>query len=119
MSPLKHWINSGAPWVWLNAAAVSCCILLVLGLMYLIAVPGLGNFWPTEVQELDVINAEGERLTVAGQVRESEDIDAQRLRESGLSVPEDKETARRHLLKIGNRELSGQDFIWVPELQVE
>jgi len=45
MNPgIRQWIASGAPWVWLNAAAVSACILLVAGLLALIAWRGLGHF---------------------------------------------------------------------------
>ena len=119
MSPVKKWIDSGAPWVWLNAAAVSCCILLVLGLMLMIAVPGLGHFWPDKVWELNLRDAGGETRTLAGQLQLSERVDAQRLRESGVPVPEGQNMATRHLVKVGNREIGGQDFIWVPEVQVE
>jgi phosphate transport system permease protein len=116
---IRQWIDSGAPWVWLNASAVSCCILLVLGLVLMIAVPGLGHVWPTEVQELVLSDASGERRTIAGQVQSSETVDAQRLRESGVLVPDGQDMAKRYLVKVGNREIGGQDFIWVPEIQIE
>ncbi|MDX1460610.1 MAG: phosphate ABC transporter permease PstA [Xanthomonadales bacterium] len=114
---VKQWIASGAPWVWLNAAAVACCILLVLGLMAMIAVPGLGHFWPARVHQVNIIE-DGEQQVLAGQIRDSESVDAQRLRESGLPVPESLESVRRYLLKVGNRDVTGQDFVWVPELLI-
>ena len=103
--------------MWLNAAAVACCILLVLGLMAMIAVPGLGHFWPARVHQVNIIE-DGEQQVLAGQIRDSESVDAQRLRESGLPVPESLESVRRYLLKVGNRDVTGQDFVWVPELLI-
>jgi len=118
MNTVKQWIDSGAPWVWLNAAAVSCCILLVLGLMLMIAIPGLGHFWPAQVWELKLQEPGSGARVIAGQIQDSERVDAQRLRESGVPVPPEQEMASRHLIKVGNRDVGGQDFVWVPEIQV-
>ena len=118
MKNLRKWIASGAPWVWLNAAAVSCCILLVLGLLTLIAIPGLGHFWPAEVREIQLPGPDGVKTAVAGQVRDREEVAAERLRESGTAIPEGDVTASRFLLKVGNRDLTGQDFVWIPEFNV-
>ena len=41
--------KSGTPWVWLNAAAVSISMVMVIGLLILIAVRGLGHFWPKTI----------------------------------------------------------------------
>ena len=38
MDSVRTWFRSGMPWVWLNAAAVSVSILLVVGLLALIGV---------------------------------------------------------------------------------
>jgi phosphate transport system permease protein len=46
-------------------------------------------------------------------------VDAQRLRESGVPVPDAQDVAKRYLVKVGNREIGGQDFIWVAEIQIE
>jgi len=118
MAKVDTWIKSGAPWVWLNASAVSCCILLVLGLMLMIAVPGFGHFWPSKVHEIVTRNDQG-RTVLAGQIQDREEVSAQRLRESGLDVPERYESVQRFLLKVGNRDVSGEDFVWVPELIIE
>ena len=115
---IKQWFDSGAPWIWLNASAVSASILLVLGLLALITWRGMGHFWPAEVVELRYQPAGGEVVTIAGQVREYEDVSPERLRESGVDVPPDVEMVERMLLKVGNRELYGQDFRWllVPDI---
>ena len=46
---LQNWFNSGEPYIWLNAGAVSLSIIMVVGLIALIAVRGLGHFWPENV----------------------------------------------------------------------
>jgi phosphate transport system permease protein len=112
---LTRWIGHGTPWVWLNAAAVSACILLVVGLLLLIAVRGAGHFWPTAVEEIVYQNAAGETIKLAGQIREKETVTAARLRESGVEVAEGTELVHRFLLKTGNRDIYASDFIWILE----
>src|SRR5690554_1072925 len=99
---LARWISDGTPWIWLNAAAVSACILLVVGLLLLIAVRGMGHFWPAPVEEIIYQNTAGDTVKLAGQIIETETITAARLRESGVEVAEGTEWVTRLLLKTGN-----------------
>ena len=46
---MKLWFKSGAPWIWLNAAAVSTSLIMIVGVLGLVAVRGVGNFWPHQV----------------------------------------------------------------------
>jgi phosphate transport system permease protein len=113
LKALTKWIAHGTPWVWLNAAAVSASILLVVGLLGLIGVRGMGHFWPLVVQKIVYQQEDGNEVIVAGQVREDEKVTAARLRESGLEVAADSEFVTRYLIKTGNRDISGQDFRWI------
>jgi phosphate transport system permease protein len=113
MKALTKWIADGTPWVWLNAAAVSASILLVVGLLLLIGVRGMGHFWPLAVQEFVYVEEDGSEIVLAGQVREEETVTARRLREAGLELDEDIEFVTRYLLKTGNRDITGQDFRWI------
>jgi len=113
MKALLKWIADGTPWVWLNAAAVSASILLVVGLLALIGVRGMGHFWPLAVQKIVYQQTDGSELILAGQIREEEKVTARRLRESGLEVAENTEFVTRYLLKTGNRDIMGQDFRWI------
>jgi len=115
VSPLQTWIRGGAPWVWLNAAAVSTSILLVVGLLALISARGMGHFWPATVHEIVYQEADGTRTRLAAQIRDRERVKASRLVESGVQVEPGVETVERILLKTGNRDLGGQDFRWVLE----
>ncbi len=113
MTSFKKWIATGAPWIWLNAAAVTACLLLVIGLLSLIAWRGLGHFWPAPVHEWVVQTEDGGQVTLAGQLRQEETVEAERLREAGFDLSGDAEQVKRTLLKVGNRDVTGQDFVWV------
>lgn len=115
MKGIAKWVADGTPWVWLNAAAVSASLLLVLGLLLLIGVRGLGHFWPLTVQEIVYQDADGTEVVIAGQERAKEKVTAIRLRESGVAVAEDTEFVTRYLLKTGNRDVTGKDFRWLLE----
>ena len=109
---LKEWTKSGEPWVWLNAGAVAICLIMVVGLLSLIAVRGLGHFWPANIHQADYTE-NGNTLRMAGELVEIENVPAAQLRESGVNVPEGLEFMQRDLMKIGNRDVGGSDFIWV------
>jgi phosphate transport system permease protein len=99
--------------VWLNAAAVSICMVLVFGLLTLIAIRGLGHFWPSPVVVFDYQPPDGERVTVIGELHDEESISAIRMAESGVPVPEGLRRITRYLIKTGNRDVFGADFRWL------
>jgi phosphate transport system permease protein len=88
--------------------------VMVVGLLGLIAVRGLGHFWPSAVYEFSYQAEDDgdERTTVLGHLRGSETLPAAVVREAGFAVPEDHVVATRHLFKVGNRDVTGQDFVW-------
>ncbi len=118
MKPLKPWIASGAPWIWLQAAAVALSLVLVFGVIFLLATRGLAHFWPAPVEEWVVAEDGGEQRVLVGQLHRSERVDAERLREAGVTFPESERRVLRHLLKTGNRDLTGQDFTWVLDREI-
>ncbi|WP_028468164.1 phosphate ABC transporter permease PstA [Neptunomonas japonica] len=107
-----EWTKSGSPWVWLNAGAVAICVIMVVGLLSLIAVRGLGHFWPADIQQA-TYSLNGEKSRVIGEIVESEQVPAEQLRDAGVIVPEGTLMMRRDLMKIGNRDVTGTDFTWV------
>ena len=113
-----NWIKSGEPWVWLNAAAVSVCILLVGGLLFLITIRGAGHFWPQSVYEFTVADAGGNPSRVVGQIRETERVPLERLGAEADTLAGKDGLVTRLLLKTGNRELNGQDFAWILQERV-
>ncbi|WP_419832559.1 phosphate ABC transporter permease PstA [Endozoicomonas atrinae] len=108
-----EWVKSGSPWVWLNAGAVAISLVLVIGLLGLIAVRGLGHFWPGQIIVADYQPPGQTIRMVAGEITDSEEVPATRLVSSGLEVVDGQELYTRDLLKQGNRDLSGADFVWI------
>jgi len=115
----KVWFKSGSPWVWLNAGAVSISVIMVVGLLGLIAVRGLDHFWPASVIEADLLAQDGSRRVIAGEIVQTENVSAAQLISSGVDLPEDVEFAKRYLLKVGNRDVSGSDFAWALDRTME
>jgi phosphate transport system permease protein len=110
----RQWVNSGAPWIWINAAAVAASLIMVVGLLVLIARNGLGHFWPATVWEIQYQVGDGSVQRLVGEIRASEEIAAERLREAGEPLDAGAgELVERYLLKTGNRDVSGLDFRWI------
>ena len=110
---ITKWFSSGSPWVWLNAGSVSISLILVLGLLALIAVRGLGHFWPGEVM-VGKYQIPGQApVAIAGEIVDTEQVTASRLVAAGAPVTGKQEFYTRHLIKTGNRDVTGSDFVWV------
>lgn len=117
---LKKWFDTGTPWIWLNASAVSISIIMVVGLLLLILVRGMGHFWPSAIIEADYIEDNGQEIRLAGEIHTTETVPAARLRSAGISLDDQSATEfTRHLLKVGNRDISGRDFRWVLDYRMK
>jgi len=110
---LKSWFDTGTPWIWLNAGAVSVSVLLVLGLLALIAVRGLGHFWPKAIAEFEYTESDGTIVTMAGELVDHESVPRSRVVETDARIPADADFIERYLVKTGNRDYLGMDFVWV------
>jgi phosphate transport system permease protein len=110
----RDWVDSGAPWIWLNAGAVAGALVMVIGLLLLVAARGLGHFWPADVIVFDYLEG-GETRKVMGEVVDSEIIAGDRLRHLGIQPVAGTTGVTRLLIKIGNRDLTGNDFQWFLE----
>jgi phosphate transport system permease protein len=109
---MKAWFRTGTPWIWLNAGAVSLSLVMVVGLLVLIAVRGLGHFWPAAILETTYQQPDGATIRLLGELSRSETLTAAVMRDAGIDVPVDQEFVTRHLVKLGNRDLTGTDFRW-------
>ncbi|MTI15321.1 phosphate ABC transporter permease PstA [Sansalvadorimonas verongulae] len=112
---VKSWFKSGSPWVWMNASAVAISLVMVIGLLALIAVRGLGHFWPSAIMMAEYSVPGHTSSAVMGQLADDEEIPAQRLIDAGFTGLAEEELVTRQLLKVGNRDVSGSDFVWVVE----
>lgn len=111
---VKQWFASGSPWVWLNGAAVAISVIMVVGLLALIASRGLGHFWPAAVMEAQVQQAD-KQVAVIGSIADEEWVSAEQLRDTGVEIAAGQDSAKRLLLKAGNKDVTGADFVWVLE----
>lgn len=110
---VSEWVKSGDPWVWLNAGAVAISVIMVVGLLLLIAVRGLGHFWPADVVEARYELPGQPAYKLIGERVESVEVPVAQLREAGISIPGDFDLMQRTLIKTGNRDVYGSDFRWV------
>ena len=111
---LKTWFKSGTPWIWMNAGAVSIAVIMTVGLMMVIAVRGLGHFWPADLIEADYQVPGQQAKVMAGEITQIEEVPRARLAASGLPVDvKGGEFMTRELFKVGNRDVYGADFTWV------
>lgn len=102
------WYRSGSPWVWLNAGAVTVCMLMVIGLIAVIAVRGFGHFWTPALIEVAYTNDNGVTETLLGRVLVTEPV------ADGDSGKINKK-AKQALIDTANRDLAAEAYRWLPE----
>ncbi len=117
VSPMQ-WLRSGEPMIWFNAAAVSISLIAVVGLISLLAVRGFGHFWPAQILQGDLVSGES-RKPLIGEPVEQLEVSGEQLREAGFTLKGAGPFFGRTLLKQGNRDFLGSDFVWVIDEQME
>lgn len=115
---IKLWFKSGAPWIWLNAAAVSACLIMVIGVLSLIVVRGIGHFWPSQVIQLSYQQDDGSLQTIIGEHIDTSITPKAMAEANGFKMAEDEDTLVRYLMKTGNRDVTGTDFRWILERNI-
>ena len=116
---IKAWFKSGTPWVWLNAAAVSACLIMVLGVLGLILVRGAGHFWPSQVVQFSYQEAGGEIQTIIGEHIDTSITPAAMAKSTGYKMADDEDTLVQYLIKAGNRDITGTDFRWILQRNIK
>lgn len=127
MNKFFTWWKSGAPYIWLNAGAVSISLVVVVGLILMIAAKGMGHFWLSDIVALDYRTSALEDSTkLVGEITGTEFVDAEQYLDSlspeikakAMEKIGDARTVERWLLKTGNREILGRDFRWLDSFWV-
>lgn len=113
----EAWFKSGVPWVWMNAGAVSVCLIMVFAVLGLITVRGVGHFWPTEVAQFSYQD-NNKTMPLFGEKVDSTVTPAAMARANGFTLAPDEEVLIRHLVKVGNRDVTGADFRWIEQRNV-
>ncbi|MFN3712062.1 MAG: phosphate ABC transporter permease PstA [Alcanivoracaceae bacterium] len=113
MSSNKGFFASGTPWIWLNAGAVAISMVMVIGLLGLIAVRGLGHFWPAEIVQFEYRDRNGSTEVIMGEIVRDQIISGAIVIDSGRpDLAEREDLVTRFLIKRGNRDVNSRDFMW-------
>ncbi len=115
---MKAWFRTGTPWIWLNAGAIALSLVMVLGVLGLITVQGASHFWPADLQQVKLTQADGSSKMLLAEVVRTEEVSATVLKDSGIELSGNAEFYQRLLLKVGNRDLYGRDFSWFLQPQL-
>ncbi|CAA9891148.1 Phosphate transport system permease protein PstA [Candidatus Methylobacter favarea] len=116
---MRVWFKSGAPWIWLNAAAVSICLIMVVGVLVLVMVRGVGHFWPGKVAQL-IYQEEGEQPQILiGEIVDTTITPALMAKASGFKMTDEEDTLVQYQIKTGNRDVTGADFRWIEERKIK
>ncbi len=97
---MKLFWKTGEPFVLATGAALAIILVMSLALVGVVMTNGLGYFWPRELVKLELKDG----TSLLGQITQEEKNPI-----SGL---------RRLQLKVGNRDVFGQDFRWVDEKEI-
>ena len=116
---IKTWFKSGLPWIWMTAGAVSINLLLVIGLLMLIAVRGLGHFWPADILEYHYQDRQGQNSVIIGEEVDESLLHKAQAVEAGLEVLNGVDYLQQYLIKTGNRDILGRDFIWIQDQYIQ
>jgi phosphate transport system permease protein len=96
MARFAESFRRGGAFIWASGAVLAFCLAMILGLVGFLAAKGLGTFWPS-----DLVQIETPEGPVLGEI-------------TALEPARGEEPARTQF-RVGNRDLYGQDFRWVPD----
>jgi phosphate transport system permease protein len=116
---IKSWFRSGSPWIWLNAAAVSTCLIMVVGVLGLIVARGVGHFWASPIVQLSYQEEDGQIKTIIGEHVDSTVTPAAMAKATGFKLSDNEDVLVQYLMKTGNRDLTGTDFRWIQERHIK
>jgi len=94
--------QSGEPFIWATGSGLAAAVLMVAGLLWLIMANGLGFFWPADISQYTLSDGRA----VAGPLAARE-----RIPDPGAAAG--TEPRWRIKVKQGNRDVTGEDFVWI------
>jgi len=92
--------------IWLAGSGLGICLLLIGAMIALILTRGLGFFWPLKIHEITLTD---------GSVVLGEIVAREAIPQPGTA---EHLTQLRIQMKLGNRDLTGTDFRWIPERDI-
>jgi phosphate transport system permease protein len=116
---ISAWFKSGSPWIWLNAAAVSACLIMIVGVLGLIVVRGIGHFWPAQVTRFSYQEDNAQVKTLFAEIIDTSVTPAAAAKISGYKIADNEEDLVQYQIKTGNRDVTGADFRWLQERNIK
>ncbi len=104
------YVKSGAPYVWLTAAAISVAFIITVSLLFLTAARGMPHFWPADVLKADYAEPGEAPIPILVELVSSEEVSTARLKSAGAKLDDSQPFYARALVKVANRDLLGADF---------
>ncbi len=104
---MKDFWRGGELFVWMTASGVAISLLMVAGMLALIMLNGLGQFWPGTLQQVTLNTQE----TVIGQMVGEEVI-------PHSVTTEAQSGQRRFRYRVGNRDQFGSEYRWINEADI-
>ncbi|MEX0736263.1 MAG: phosphate ABC transporter permease PstA [Bacteroidota bacterium] len=114
---MKELLRTGDIFVWMTGAFLGISIIMICGMVLLIGVNGLGHFHPADIRYFEYRDENGEHAMALGQVYAREEIPNEIMALQGYSNIDGRKPIR-YLVRIGNRDLFGDDFRWIAEPDV-
>ena len=115
---ISSWFKSGSPWIWLNAAAVSACLIMIIGVLSLIVIRGIGHFWPAQVTRFSYDDI-GQVKTIFGEIIDTSTTPAAAAKISGYIMADNDDDLVQYQIKTGNRDVTGADFRWLQQRNIK
>ena len=99
---LRQFFGRGDWLIWLSGTAIGLAVLLISGLLLLVIASGFTFFWPFELTTAERVDGTRVLGVVSATQVERKEISGQIIKPAQMQF------------KVGNRELYGFDFLWVP-----
>jgi phosphate transport system permease protein len=96
----------------LCGGALGLNLLLIVALLLLIGRQGLATFWPLPLDQLELVDGR----VLLGEVHQRQDIPT--APPAGGEHAAQPPAPRRLQLKVGNRDLTGADFVWIDDAEI-
>ena len=116
---IRLWFKSGTPWIWLNAAAVSLSLIMVVGVLGLVIGRGVGHFWPHQVSQFSYQEPDKQPQIIIGEKVDTSITPAAMAKSTGYIMADNEDTLVQYLIKTGNRDVTGTDFRWIQERNIK
>ena len=111
---MKELLRTGDIFVWMTGAFLGISIIMISGMVLLIGVNGVDYFHPSSIRYFEYTGEDGDRAMALGQVYAREVIPQEIMALRGYSDINGRKPYRS-MVRIGNRDLFGEDFRWIAE----